>query len=79
MAHFQEFWKSVMANSELFGLLQVIMGEEGIANSYKLCFHRKSEKDLCLRMEKHKKFKNILCVHIRLQETLIQTFSKKMF
>lgn len=30
-------------------------------------------------MEKHKKFKNILRVHICLQETLIQTFSKKMF
>lgn len=33
MVHFQEFWKSVMANSELFGLLQVIMGEEGMANT----------------------------------------------
>lgn len=30
-------------------------------------------------MEKHEKFKNVLRVHICLQEMLIQTFSNKMF
>jgi len=51
MAYFQDFWRSVRLKSELFGLLQVTVGEEGTENLVTNFVSTGNQtKDLCLRM-----------------------------